>query len=221
MMTEEQLKNMASQLRKPTGEDGVKIAEMMSTANAHIIHDTLRALKAEAFDNILEIGMGNGFHVKNILESANQIRYNGCDYSTLMIEESRRINAEWISKGQAKFKLANVSSLPFSDNEFNKVFTVNTVYFWENEKDTLREIKRIMQPGGKLIIGFRPKHEMEKYPFTKYGFTLFSATDVEELLRDNGFTISSISKNQEPDFDLNGKTIQRENVVVVAGMKNL
>ena len=133
-----------------------------------------------------------------------------------MIAESEKLNEKWISKGQARFRLATITSLPFSDNEFNKVFTVNTIYFWDNEKDTLNEIKRIMQPGGKLIIGFRPKHQMEKYPFTKYGFAQFSAADVEKLLSENGFSIIDISENHESDFDLNGQMIQRENVVVIA-----
>lgn len=216
MVDEQKFKNMAAQLRKPEGEDGLKTADMMSKGNMHIIYDTFKALNAEAYDDILEIGMGNGFYVKDILEKSENINYTGCDYSELMVQESEKLNADWISKGKARFIYSNITSLPFSSNVFNKVFTINTIYFWDNEIDALNEIKRIIQPGGKFFIGFRPKHQTEKYPFTKYGFTQFSKTDVEKLLSDNGFSIVDIFENQEPAFDLNGQIISMENVVVVA-----
>ncbi len=216
MTDEQKFKNMAAQLRKPEGEEGIKTADMMSKGNMHIIHDTFRTLNAEAGDNILEIGMGNGFYVKEILEKSENINYTGCDFSELMVQESERLNANWISKGKARFIHSDVASLPFANHEFNKVFTINTLYFWDNEIDVLNEIKRIMKPNGKLIIGFRPKHQTEKYPFTKYGFNQFSKTDVDQLLSDNGFSIVGIFENREPDFDLNGQIISMENVVVVA-----
>ncbi len=188
-MTEDQLKNIAAQLRKPAGVDGVRTADLMSAVNKQIIFDTFRALHAEGGNNILEIGMGNGLHVKDILERSEGIQYNGCDYSQLMVEESEKINAAWINQGRASFIHCEASSLPFPDRTFNKVFTINTIYFWDNIANTLDEIKRVLQPGGKLIIGFRPRRQMEKYPFKKYGFTQFSKEDVESILKDNGLSI--------------------------------
>jgi ubiquinone/menaquinone biosynthesis C-methylase UbiE len=188
----------------------------MSKGNQRIIHDTLSILNAEADDSILEIGMGNGFFVNEILSKHRSITYTGCDYSELMVEESEKINTEWITKGQAKFILSDVTSLPFSDNSFNKIFTINTIYFWDNEIKVLNELKRVLQPNGKLIIGFRPKHMTEKYAFTKYGFNLFSKEDVVKLLSDNSFSVIDAIENLEPDFDMHGEIMKMENVIVVA-----
>lgn len=216
MVDEQKFKTMAAQLRRPVGEDGLKTADMMSKGNMPIIYDTFKALNAQAYDNILEIGMGNGFYVKDILEKSDNINYTGCDYSELMVQESEKLNANWISKGKARFIQSNITSLPFSSNTFNKVFTINTIYFWDNEIDALHEIKRIIQPAGKFIIGFRPKHQTEKYPFTKYGFNQFSKKDVEKLLSENGFSLVDIFENQEPIFEMNGLIMETENIVVVA-----
>lgn len=216
MTDEEKVKNMASQLRKPEGEDGLKTAGLMNKANMQIISDTFKALNAQGDDNILEIGMGDGFYVKDLLGKSGHIKYTGCDYSELMIQQSTKLNADSISKGMARFFHANISSLPFPDNEFNKVFTINTIYFWDNEITALNEVKRVLKPGGHFIIGFRPIDQMEKYPFTKYGFDLFSKSDVEKLLINNGFAILDAFENQESDFDMNGQAISRKNVVVLA-----
>ncbi|TND09425.1 MAG: type 11 methyltransferase [Bacteroidetes bacterium] len=218
-MDEQVLQQIAAQLRKPSGEDGIKTAEMMNRGNLHMHHSTLAVLHAEAGDNILEIGMGNGFFVKDILAKSPQIQYTGCDFSALMVQESEKINAGWISKGQAKFMLADVASLPLEDNTFNKIFTINTIYFWENENAVLQEIKRVLKPGGKLMIAFRPKHYTEKYPFIKYGFNQFSKEDVIKLLSGNGFTVTDAAENSEPDFDMNGEIMKMENVVVTAVKK--
>ena len=99
---------------------------------------------------------------------------------------------------------------------FDKFFSVNTIYFWDDEVKALNEIKRVIKPNGKLIIGFRPKHQTEKYPFTKYGFNQFSKTDVSNLLGDNGFSLIDIIENQVPDLDLAGEMLRMENVIIVA-----
>ena len=216
MKDEQNFKDMAAQLRKPDGEDASKTGDMMSKGNMHIIYDSFKVLDAKANDNILEIGMGNGFYVNEILEKSDNIQYTGCDYSEFMVQESEKLNAGWIAKGRAKFIQSSITALPFESSIFNKIFTVNTIYFWDNETDALNEIKRVIQPDGIFIIAFRPKHQTEKYPFTKYGFNQFSKRDVENLLAGNGFSIIDIFENQEPPFEMNGLIMETENVVVVA-----
>jgi ubiquinone/menaquinone biosynthesis C-methylase UbiE len=45
-----------------------------------------------------------------------------------------------------------VSSLPFADNMFDFVTAFETYYFWPNLNDDLKEIKRVLKPGGTLLI---------------------------------------------------------------------
>ncbi len=215
MLDEQKFKDMAEQLRKPSGEGAVRTGDMMSKGNIAMIYDSFKVLDIAANDNILEIGMGNGFYVKDILEKNDTINYTGCDYAELMVQESERLNTHWIAAGRAKFIQANIHALPFDKDSFNKVFTINTIYFWDEEAAALNEIKRVLQPGGKLVISFRPKHQSEKYPFTKYGFNQFSKEDVEKLLLENGFLVDAIYENKEPPFEMNGIMMDTENVVVV------
>lgn len=218
-MDEQQLKQTASQLRKPHGEDGVKIAEFMNKGNRDINLNTISIVSPEQDDAILEVGMGNGFFVPEIVSKHPEIQYTGCDFSELMVEEATKLNTEWISKGQAKFILSDIAALPFKDNSFTKIFTINTIYFWEDEGVVLQGIKRILKPNGKFIVALRPKHQAEKYPFIKYGFKLFSKEDITKLFEENGLEVSTIIEQKEPDFDMNGEIMTMEHLIVV-GQKN-
>lgn len=218
-MDETLAQQMAAQLRRPSGEAGVQTGEWMNRGNVHMNIDTLEILNAAANDTILEIGMGNGFFVKDILQKDPSIKYTGCDFSEVMVTEAEQLNAAWINKGQAKFICANVADMPFTDGSFNKIFTINTIYFWEDAITILAQLKRVLKKNGTLIISLRPKHLMQNYPFTKYGFTLFAKADVVQLLEANGFTIVQAIEKPEPDFDLNGEIIKMESLVIVATCK--
>ena len=215
-MDEKEQQERAAQLRKPSGDSGIKTAEWMNIGNREMNLDTLNILNAAAGDSILEIGMGNGFFVTNILQKHETIQYTGCDFSALMITESTKINEEWIAKGKAKFILADAVALPVANNQFNKIFAINTIYFWEDTTAVLNEIKRVLTNKGKFILSLRPKHMTEKYPFTKYGFTLYSKEEVSQLLQTNGFTVTDIVENKEPNLEVNGEIFEMENLIVVA-----
>jgi ubiquinone/menaquinone biosynthesis C-methylase UbiE len=215
-MNEQALQQLAAQLRQPTGEEGIKTGEWMNRGNVHINLDTLEILNASKDDNILEIGMGNGFFVKNILQKHISIKYTGADFSEPMVNESERINEAWVNNGQATFVLSDMILLPFTNGSFNKIFTINSIYFWDDTVKILAEMKRLLLPKGKLIITFRPKRLMKNYPFTKYGFNLFAKEEALQLLTQNGFTILHAIEKQEPDFELNGEMIKMESLIIEA-----
>jgi ubiquinone/menaquinone biosynthesis C-methylase UbiE len=215
-MDEQSLQQLAAQLRRPTGKEGINTGDWMNKGNVQMNLNTLQIVDAVANDAILEIGMGNGFFVHQIVEKHSSIKYTGADFSEVMVAEAQRINAEWINKGQATFILSDAIALPFSNSSFNKIFTINTIYFWEDAVKILAELKRVLLPKGKLIIALRPKRLMQNYPFTKYGFTMFSKEEVVQLLTQNGFIVMQAIENPEPDFDVNDEIIKMENLIIGA-----
>ncbi len=215
-MEEEKLKAFAKQLRKPEGEYGREVGEKMNEGNRYINESTIRELSVGPGDSILEVGMGNGFFVKDILSVDASVRYAGCDFSADMIEESVRRNKNYIEEGRARFVEGNVESLPFEDGSFNKAFTINTLYFWENREKALSEFRRVLKPGGKLLIAIRPKANMEQIPFTQYGFSLFSKEDLSALLTANGFKVINTTEIEEPEKEVNGKKVVLDTLIVAA-----
>ena len=207
---------IAEQLRKPTGEMGMQVAEKMNVGNQLINEWTIEKLNPSPNDRILEIGMGNGGFVNGILSVDPSIIYYGCDISELMIEEASRLNKRLIDKKQAQFILTTSDHLPFEGSSFNKVFTVNTIYFWDDPSKELSEIHRVLENNGKLVISVRPKSIMLTYPFTQYGFKVFSKDDLVKLLSVNHFRIIEAMEKTEPDQEVNGNIIKVESLIVSA-----
>jgi ubiquinone/menaquinone biosynthesis C-methylase UbiE len=210
----EQLKYIARQLRKPFGEHGIEIGEKLVLSNATLYQHALNELDAQASDHILEIGMGTGSHVNKILNIDPNIRYVGCDYSQLMVDEAVRVNASFIDEKRAQFICADVTSLPLEGVTFNKAFTVNTIYFWEAPDEGIRELRRLLKVGGQLIIAGRPKHVMENYPFTPYGFNMFDKFDVSDLLEQHGFDSIKIIEEKEEAREMDGQLFPIETLIV-------
>lgn len=217
-MDEDIFKHIASQLRKPSGPDGIETGERMNVGNLHINLNAIDAMKLQAGDEVLEIGMGNGYFVKNILEVDPSITYTGYDFSPDMVVESQQRNEEYIKSRRASFIFGDAVDMPFSGNSFNKVLTVNTIYFWEDQQKVLSEIFRILKPGGRLYIAIRPRSVMEHYPFVKYGFNMFSKEDVTELLAANNFSEIKVIEKEEPSQDRFG-TVMAIATLIVTGQK--
>lgn len=134
-----------------------------------------------------------------------------------MVNAAIRINQQYVNSGQAEFIEASAKDLPYADETFDKVFTVNTIYFWDDYSAVLNELKRVLKKNGTLVISLRPKSVMEPLPITRYGFRMFSAPDAEALLAENGLTIHDVSVTNDADLTFFGQTFPNEYFIVKAG----
>lgn len=209
---------VAKQLRKPEGENGIKVAKGMNQSNAFLYNITLENLSIKDNDHILELGFGNGFFIKNVLEKAKNITYHGIDFSKDMFNEASIINKDFIENNKAKLNLANISSIPYPNDFFDIVFTINTLYFWEKPLDNLLEIKRVLKKDGIICISIRPKEIIEKLQFSKYGFTLYSVDDVIKLYKDAELEFINYDQKIEPKVEISYRSnnIQTESVCILA-----
>ena len=209
-------KVIAAQLRCPNGELATKVAETMNEGNRQMNLDAMDALNLSVGDHILEIGMGNGFFVKEILSRKKELKYTGCDFSKEMVEQSTQMNAVLVATKQVEFYLNNGLKLPFEKECYDKVFTINTLYFWEDKALTLSEIWRVLKPKGQLTISIRPKSVMTSYPFTKHGFQMFEKEELVHLLQQNNFKVTEVIENDEPSQDFGGVEMKVANLIVNA-----
>src|SRR5688572_18200930 len=124
-MTEDESKMLAQQLRKPNGEMGLQVGERMNHGNQYMNLNTIEALDLSPNNHVLEIGMGNGFFVKEIFRKYRDITYTGCDFSKLMVQESNRNNAELVQNKKASFHCVKADQLTLKDRTVDCIFTIN------------------------------------------------------------------------------------------------
>ncbi len=176
--------------------------------------ETIKQLEICDNDNILEIGMGNGFFVGDIVAAAQNVKYTGCDFSETMIREAIELNHSFAPK--VKFVLCDVTQLPFNDGSFDKVFTVNTIYFWEDARQILAEIRRVLKPNGIFIVTLRPKKVMDQLPVVQHGFTTYATDDIIMLLAQNDFQTLSYKESEDVEIKMDDRTVKNAFLIIKA-----
>ena len=206
---------IAAQLRKPQGEMAHDIGIRMNQSNALINKFTLESLDLRAGMEILEIGMGNGHFIPDIFDIAD-VRYTGMDYSKEMTLKAQEFNQALLAQNKVRFINCAIEDFPASESLFDRIFTVNTLYFWDHPEKTLKVIRSLLHPNGQLCIAIRPKHVMEQHPFTNHGFKLFTRNDVCQLLEANAFNTLAVIERKEDIVDSLGMPMQFETLIVKA-----
>lgn len=209
-MTGEELKAIAAQLRQPQGDKGIEVADMMNESNIGMTHHAIDRLDLLDDKHVLELGHGNCSHLPYLMKQKNNLRYCGLETSELMHREAQRVNQALVEAGQAAFYLYNGQTIPFADHSFDRIFTVNTIYFWTDPPALLLELYRITKPGGMLNITFAQRKFMQQLPFAQYGFELYDNSRIAQLAGTTSFEIADSDTRTETVQSKTGDKVERE-----------
>jgi SAM-dependent methyltransferase len=204
---------LGRQLMKPEGENGLKVAENMNVTNEKLYDFVLEHFIISNNDKILEIGFGNGKTIPKLFAINPNINYFGVDFSEIMCSEAIRNNQGF--GDSIHITCQNAIKMSFENEFFDSIITLNTVYFWENIKKQIMELKRVLQKGGQLIIGYRPRSSMEILPFTHEVFTLFEAQDLRQIMEKNGFKTVNETTNPTTVKSVDGSMIEMMDICLV------
>jgi SAM-dependent methyltransferase len=151
------------QARKPTRWIGRRFLRMMNVTHSALTDWGLGHVGIGKGFTILDVGCGGGRTVGKLAALAPEGRVHGIDYSAESVAASRRENANAIAAGRVEIEQASVSRLPFPDDTFDLVTAVETQYYWPAPADDMREIRRVLKPGGRLVV------IMETYKGGRFG----------------------------------------------------
>jgi len=140
------------QCRKPAGWPGRLFLSVMNVSHARLTDWGLKQIPLEKGFTMLDVGCGGGATVMKLAAIASEGKVYGIDYSAASVAAARHANARLIEKGRVEIRLSSVSQLPFPDGTFDVVTAVETHYYWPNLLEDLREILRVLKPGGRLAI---------------------------------------------------------------------
>lgn len=141
-----------AQVRKPSGWLGRRVVRAMNVGHATLLTWALQQLSVPKSAAILDIGCGGGATVQKLAALAPEGRVVGIDYSAASVSISREVNAEEIAAGRVQIKHGSVTALPFPDCTFDIVTAVETHYYWPDLPANVREVQRVLKPGGTFAL---------------------------------------------------------------------
>ncbi|MEM8933712.1 MAG: class I SAM-dependent methyltransferase [Acidobacteriota bacterium] len=199
----------AAQLRRPHGPEADAAATRMNRVNAATNHRAIDALGISARDRVLEIGPGNGHFVESLIDRAPGVSYVGLDWSEEMVTAARRGNARLVESGVAEFRVGTSSRIPVGEGTIDKALAIHTIYFWDDPRSHLAELRRVLKPDGILCLGFGDRRFMERLPFTAHGFRLYDRDTAVEQLEAVGFRIERSVEHLERGESNTGAIVEK------------
>jgi ubiquinone/menaquinone biosynthesis C-methylase UbiE len=103
-------------------------------------------------DTVLDVGCGGGRTVQRLADMTDLGKVHGVDYAEASVAASRGFNGAAVESGRVEIQKATVSRLPFANDVFDIVTAVETHYYWPDLPGDMREIYRVLKPGGWLLI---------------------------------------------------------------------
>jgi SAM-dependent methyltransferase len=148
---------LGAQFAHPRGFWGALVGHVMAVANAQPNRWLLDQLSLYASDHVLEIGFGPGIAIEAASRIVTEGKVVGVDISETMLRQASRRNAPGIGRGQVELHRASAAALPLEDGAFDSVFSFNTVQFCEDLEAAVREMRRVVRPGGAVAIAIQPR----------------------------------------------------------------
>ena len=189
---------IARQAGRPTGWLGRVIARVMAVETAAANEAALDFLHLRDADRVLEIGFGHGQTIERVAKRVPSGSVAGVDHSEAMVQVARRRCAALIASGRVQLYCADSTRLPVANESFDKALAVHTLYFWQPIGAHLDEIRRVLVPGGRLVLAFRPAGTSGAADFPADVYTFRTPEEVRDLLVSADFTeIDTVTHSPE------------------------
>jgi SAM-dependent methyltransferase len=144
------------QAASPSGWFGRLLGFVWPREHKRLNAEVLDALDLHAGQCVLEIGSGTGHALRAAARRTAPGHLVGVDISELMADLARRLNHAAVARGEIEVRAGDVETLDLNGAMFDRIFSVNCIYFWRDVDAVLAKLAQALSPGGKLVLAFRP-----------------------------------------------------------------
>ncbi|MBR0613792.1 methyltransferase domain-containing protein [Bacillus safensis] len=171
---------IGKQMREPKGLFSKWVARYMEKNHHNINEWTIQLLNIQENDRILEIGTGRGITLSKVAEKLDRGKVYGVDASRHMIKYAKRKHKKLTEQDKAVITLGKAEQLPFEDRSFNKLFTVQTIYYLKDIEQVMKEVYRVLQVDGEVFLSFQ-KQELINEQKRSTSFSSYSEEEISRL----------------------------------------
>lgn len=186
----------------PVGIDGEKMLERMNKSHLKLTDWGLTCLGDLQPKNILDIGCGGGAAIKNLAERFPDATIYGIDTSEVSVNKTIETNRDKVVEDKVRVTQGSVEDLPYGDNFFDLVISVESYYFWPDFKEDLLQIRRVLKPDGMVLImaelyGGTDLSDKEKYLTQKFTHNLYSPEEFKKIFEEDDFKNINIHQREK------------------------
>jgi cyclopropane fatty-acyl-phospholipid synthase-like methyltransferase len=180
-------KFIASQFKKPTGLFGIFTSNIMVKNNQKNYVKIIKDLDLQPNDKLLEIGYGPGIGIQMIAERCHDCTIHGIDFSKLMYKRASMYNKPFIDNGRVQLQYGDFLKSSILNNNYDKVFCLNVVYFWDELNNPFEKVLSLLKKGGAFHIYMADKNTLIEKKAPDSVFNKYSMEQVKEALKAAGF----------------------------------
>nr|WP_246605096.1 methyltransferase domain-containing protein [Aquisediminimonas sediminicola] len=152
------------------------------------------ALDLQPGDRVLDLGCGPGDALALILPQVGNGMVYGLDQSAMMLRQASRKNRAAVRAGRLILCEGVFEKLPFEVGMFDRILASNVMYFWHDAPKVLAELRRVLRPGGRIVIYVTSADAMNHWKIAgSPTHRLFDAEGMRAALLEGGLGTSQIS----------------------------
>lgn len=122
-------------------------ADAMEDDHRDIVLQMLDRAALRPDHHVLDLGCGTGWTVRLLARFLARGRAYGVDFSPNMIERARA----GPNPANLAFSTAPAHALPYAPDSLDRVVSMESIYYWSDLDAALREVLRVLRPGGRLL----------------------------------------------------------------------
>jgi cyclopropane fatty-acyl-phospholipid synthase-like methyltransferase len=176
---------IATQFKKPSGLFGIFSSNIMNKGNKAKYEKLIKDLALQPQDKLLEIGYGTGMGINMIARACSSCTIHGIDFSELMYRRARKYNKQYLDNNAMVLQYGDFLKTAVVSNEYDKIFCLNVVYFWNELQEPFKKVLSLLKAGGAFHIYMANRDALKKAPDTV--FNKYSIEQVIEVLKSVGF----------------------------------
>ena len=177
---------IGSQFGNPRGFIGKVCCLIMNIINKAMYKNTVSVIELSSDGNLLDIGYGNGYLLNCVYKKTKANLY-GIDISEDMKKQATKRNKKAFNEEKLFLDIGDCCDLKYTDDFFEAVTSINTVYFWEDTIKGLSEIHRTLKSGGSFYNVVYTKEWLDKLSYTEKGFKKYEPEELARFGKAAGF----------------------------------
>ncbi|WP_348606829.1 class I SAM-dependent methyltransferase [Halobaculum rarum] len=178
----------------------------MEERHWHTAKHVLARMPVEDGDRVLDLGTGSGYALRALAESTGMARGYGLDGAPEMANNAREYALDASSAADLGFVVGDFGQLPFADDSLDHVFTMEAFYYSADPHETLREIARVLQPGGTFYCAVNyydeNVHSHDWQEHISVDMTRWDAGEYRAAFREAGLHVAEQDNVADRDIDI-------------------